>query len=82
MTNFSTREAAKKLGLSHATLARYVASGKVPSPKTVVTSNTVVHLWTAEEIERVRRLLPTLKNGRKLRYKKKRIKKEETRKKH
>jgi hypothetical protein len=30
-----------------------------------------VHLWTERDIERVRKLLPKIKNGRKLRYKKK-----------
>ena len=72
MDNFSTREAAKKLGLSHTTLARYIESGKVPGPKTVVTSNTVIHLWTQDEIENVRKLLPKIANGRKTRYQKQR----------
>jgi predicted site-specific integrase-resolvase len=75
MAHFSTREAAKKLGLSHTTLARYIETGKVPAPKTVVTSNTVVHLWTEEEIENVRKLLPKIANGRKTRYQKQRQKK-------
>lgn len=68
MVHFSTREAAKKLGVSHTTLARYIETGKVPTPKTAVTSNTVVHLWTQEEIENVRKLLPKIANGRKTRY--------------
>jgi predicted DNA-binding transcriptional regulator AlpA len=75
MAHFSTREAAKKLGLSHTTLARYIETGKVPTPKTVLTSNTVVHLWTQEEIENVRKLLPKIANGRKTRYQKQRQKK-------
>jgi predicted DNA-binding transcriptional regulator AlpA len=75
MAHFSTREAAKTLGLSHTTLARYIETGKVPAPKTVLTSNTVVHLWTQEEIENVRKLLPKIANGRKTRYQKQRQKK-------
>lgn len=74
VSHFSTREAAKKLGLSHTTLARYIETGKVPTPKTVVTSNTVVHLWTQEEIENVRKLLSKIANGRKTRYQKQREK--------
>jgi predicted DNA-binding transcriptional regulator AlpA len=69
MSHFSTREAAKKLGLSHTTLARYIETGKVTAPKTVITSNTVVHLWTEKEIENARELLPKIANGRKTRYK-------------
>jgi hypothetical protein len=34
-----------------------------------------VHDWTEKEIERVRKLLPKIANGRKTRYKKNRLKK-------
>jgi hypothetical protein len=34
-----------------------------------------VHDWTEAEIERVRKLLPKIANGRKTRYKKSRLKK-------
>jgi predicted DNA-binding transcriptional regulator AlpA len=70
MKNFSTRQAAKKLGLSHATLNNYIASGKVPAPKSVTTGTTTVHIWSEEEIEDVRKLLPKIANGRKTRYQK------------
>ena len=67
MKGYSTREAAKKLGLSHGTLANYVAAGKVPSPMSVATGTTTMHVWTEEEIEQVRKLLPKIANGRKTR---------------
>jgi recombinational DNA repair protein RecT len=70
MEVLSTRVAAKKLELHPATLARYVAAGKVPSPKMVATGSTTTHLWTEEEIEHVRKLLPKIANGRKTRYQK------------
>ena len=70
MDVFSTREAAKRLGLHPSTLARYVAIGKLPSPKMVATGSTTTHIWTAEEIETVRQLLPKIANGRKTRYSK------------
>ena len=76
---FSTREAAKKLGLGHSTLARYVENGKVPAPETVITSKTVIHLWSDKDIERVREILPKIANGRKTRYQKQ-PKKQTTRK--
>ena len=65
MVNFSTSEAARKLGLHPGSLARYIAAGKVPAPKVVITGSTTTHIWTEEEIERVRKLLPKIKNGRK-----------------
>jgi len=70
MDSFSTRAVAKKLGLSAATLARYIAMKKLPAPKTVKLGGLRVHAWSERDIERVRKLLPKIKNGRKLRYKK------------
>ena len=71
MIKFSTREAAQKLGIGHSTLAHYVDEGKVPAPERIATGNRIVHIWTEEDISRVRQVLPTIKNGRKTRYQKK-----------
>ena len=68
---FSTRQAAKKLGLGLKTLSRYVEQGKVPTPTILKVGTATLHAWTEEEIEAVRRLLPKIANGRKTRYKKK-----------
>jgi predicted DNA-binding transcriptional regulator AlpA len=71
MIKLSTRQAAKKLGISHETLSHYVAAGKVPAPEIVTVGHRVVHMWTDAEIEHVRQLLPKVANGRKTRYTKK-----------
>ena len=65
MRKFSTREAAKKLGLSPIALSRYIALGKVPSPEVISTGRHTLHLWTEEQIENVRKILPKIANGRK-----------------
>jgi len=70
MKNYSTSEAARKLGLHPGSLSRYIAAEKVPAPKMVITGRTTTHIWTEEEIENVRKLLPKIANGRKTRYKK------------
>jgi hypothetical protein len=70
MASFSTRDAAKQLGVTATTLSRYIAAKKILAPKTVRTGGITVHLWTERDIERVRKLLPKIKNGRKLRYRK------------
>ena len=75
MNGYSTREAAKKLGLSLITLKRYVAAKKVPAPPVSQVGGMRVRPWSEKDIERVRKLLPKIKNGRKLRYKKKTKKK-------
>jgi predicted DNA-binding transcriptional regulator AlpA len=74
MPTFSTRQVAKKLGLDATTLSRYIAAKKVTAPKTIQLGGIRVHAWSERDIERLRKLLPKIKNGRKLRYKKSRRK--------
>jgi predicted DNA-binding transcriptional regulator AlpA len=71
MAHFSTEVAAKKLGISVASLNRYINAKKVPAPTAVKIGNWNVRAWTEEDIERVRVLLPTIFNGRKTRHQKK-----------
>lgn len=72
MDTFSTRQAAKMLGIGVSTLSRYIAAGKVPAPRTVQLGGLIVHAWTEREIERARKLIPKIQNGRHLRYQKQR----------
>ena len=76
MMALSTREAAKKLGITAAALSRYIRDKKVPAPQIVTTGRASMHLWTEPEIEHVRKLLPKIANGRKTRYSKLREKQE------
>lgn len=75
MKIFSTREAAKKIGITAAALSKYIAVKKVSAPKTVHRGATRVHAWTEREIGNIRKLLPKIANGRKTRYRKERAKK-------
>lgn len=75
MRGLSTRDAAKKLGLSFTSLNRYIAAKKIPLPPLVRVGGVRVRLWSDKDIAKVRALLPRIKNGRKLRYKKARKKK-------
>jgi len=70
MADYSSRQAARKLGLSDSGLSKYIRTGKIPAPKSVTTGGITVYLWTNQEIENVRKLLPKIKNGRKTRYQK------------
>jgi hypothetical protein len=58
------------LGLSPSAMSKYVLNGKIPTPQSVTTGGITVYLWTKEEIEHVRKLLPKIANGRKTRYQK------------
>jgi hypothetical protein len=71
MNGLSTRDAAKKLGLSFTSLNRYIAAKKIPLPPLVRVGGVRVRLWSDKDIAKVRAILPKLKNGRKTRYKKK-----------
>src|SRR6476619_1282690 len=70
MGTFSTRQTAKRLGITDATLIRYIQAGKVPAPRSATSGGMTIHFWTEAEIEHVRKLLPKIANGRKTRYKK------------
>jgi len=50
---------------------RYIVAKKIPVPPMQLVGNVRVRLWSDKDIERVRKLLPKIANGRKLRYAKK-----------
>jgi hypothetical protein len=58
------------LGIAHTTLAHYIEIGKVPAPEAMIPGIRPTHIWTEEEVERLRKLLPKIANGRKTRYQK------------
>ena len=70
MKQYSSTQAAKKLGIPFPTLAHYIRVGKIPRPKSFTSGGLTVHVWSDADIERVRQLLPKIANGRKTRYKK------------
>jgi predicted site-specific integrase-resolvase len=72
MDRYSTRTAAKKLGIHFVTLQRYIAANKVPAPKSQRVGGSLVRAWTEEDVERVRKVLPKIANGRKTRSEKQR----------
>ena len=61
------------------TLSRYIAAKKIPEPATIMLGGMRVHSWNENDIERVRKLLPKIANGRKTRYQKKRKEKNHSR---
>lgn len=69
MEFYSTPQVAKMLGISFITLNRYIAAKKIPLPPVRV-SGVRARLWSEEDVERVREILPKIANGRKTRYKK------------
>jgi DNA-binding transcriptional MerR regulator len=67
MTTYSTAEAAKQLKINRVTLQRYIAKKLVPVPALRRVGGSRFREWTSEDIERVRRAIPKIKNGRRKR---------------
>jgi len=76
MSEYSTRQAAKELGMSLLTLQRYIASKKIPVPPVTTVYGMKVRIWTEQDIEKVKRVLPSIRDGRKTRYSKHRKRKD------
>ncbi len=71
MNKLSTEQVAKKLGITGASLSRYIKAGKISAPEEIQAGGMRMRLWSDREIEQLRKLLPKIANGRKTRYKKK-----------
>jgi hypothetical protein len=61
----STREAAKRLGITLLTLQRHVSAGTLNAPPLSKVGGVTVRLWTLREIENARTILADIKPGRK-----------------
>jgi predicted DNA-binding transcriptional regulator AlpA len=70
MSKLSTNQVAKKLGLTSASLTRYILAGKVAAPPETMAGGMRMRLWSESDIEGLRKALPKIANGRKTRYKK------------
>jgi hypothetical protein len=72
MILYSTTQAAKRVGIGAMTLSRYIAEKKVPAPRFMQSGSATYHVWTEEEVEELRKLLPKIANGRKTRWQRQR----------
>jgi predicted site-specific integrase-resolvase len=55
MTTCSTPEAAKKCGVHHITLQRWVSEGKIKAPRKTRVGGVIVRLWADSDLEKVRK---------------------------
>ena len=62
---FSTREAAKRLGRTLLTLQRHIAAGTIEAPPVSTIGGSKMRLWTASDLEKARKILSTIRPGRK-----------------
>jgi excisionase family DNA binding protein len=66
---FTTREAAKQIGVSRQTLQTWIAAGEIDAPKPIGVRNATLRLWTRADVERARKFKGILKRGPKSRNK-------------
>ena len=66
----STREAAKKLRVTILTLQRHVKASTIDAPPLVTVGGVKVRLWSNRDIARARKVLASIKPGRKPKAKK------------
>lgn len=55
MSPFSTREVAKQVGISKATLERWLASGRVGQPKSLRVGQKEFRDWTDADVRKLRK---------------------------
>lgn len=55
MTNLSTLDVARQVGIGRSTLERWIAEGKIPAPHMIRFGRDEFRNWTAKDVERVRR---------------------------
>jgi len=65
MKSYSTREAAQKLGIALITLQGHVAKKTFAPPPLVTVGGVRVRLWNESDIRRAKKVLATIKPGRK-----------------
>jgi len=55
MENLSTLDVARQVGISRATLERWIASGNIPAPKMIKFGHDEFRNWTAKDVARLRK---------------------------
>jgi excisionase family DNA binding protein len=61
--NYTTTEAAAKIGVSRQTLHAWIESGQIDAPKPVEMGQRLIRFWTVADIDRARKFKGTLKSG-------------------
>ncbi len=55
MKTYSTKQVAQMLGIDRATLRRWLLSGKIREPRRIKNGGINARVWTARNVERVRK---------------------------
>jgi len=62
---YTTREAAKAVGITRVTLQRWIVAGKIRAPQTQLVEGVGMRLWSEKDISRLRKAkIETYRKGR------------------
>ena len=70
MKQHSTREAAQILGISMATMNRYIVAGTIPVPPLSRVGGVTVRLWSERHLTKAKAILAGFTDGRQIRHRK------------
>jgi excisionase family DNA binding protein len=70
MRGYSTREAANLLGVSMATINRYIVAGTIPIPPLTKVGGVTVRLWGDKDIAKAQAIVAKFTDGRRIRHRK------------
>ena len=70
MASYSTREAAKLLGVSMATINRYIVAETIPVPPVTKVGGVTVRLWSDKDITKAQAIVSRFTDGRRTRHRK------------
>lgn len=68
MKSYSTREAAKLLGVSMATINRYIVAGTIAIPPLTKVGGVTVRLWNDKDIAKAKKIVAKFTDGRRTRH--------------
>jgi predicted site-specific integrase-resolvase len=68
MASYSTREAANLLGVSMATINRYIVAETIPVPPLTRVGGVTVRLWSDKDITKAKAILTKFTDGRRTRH--------------
>jgi predicted site-specific integrase-resolvase len=68
MNQYSTREAAGILGISMATINRYIVAGTIPFPPLTSVGGVTVRLWKDKDIAKAKAIVDSFTDRRRTRH--------------
>jgi excisionase family DNA binding protein len=57
---YTTREAAKAVGITRVTLQRWITAGKIRAPRTRLVKGVAKRVWSEEDVSRLRKAKETI----------------------